>query len=140
MKTGQILIEVVVAVAVAIVAVVALVGLSNRASSTAGVSKRQVEATSLATEGMEWIRETKAIGSWSSLFGLSGRYCLSSVASGLTAMGGGCSVVGTTEYTRTAVFYPTPGPPQQMLVAVEVAWNEGTRVFESRQETIFSQY
>ncbi len=63
LRSGQILIELTIALAVAMVAILALVQSATKSVSSSTFSKSQTQATQYASEAVEWLRNQKNI-SW----------------------------------------------------------------------------
>ncbi len=127
MRKGQMLLEVVLALAIVTVVMVALVQLSTRSVKNSDYSRSQAEATSYASEAMEWIRSdrnTKGWGAW-----WNDHPC-----------GPTCDVVIGNGYTVHADINQVPGMPQQMTVSVTVSWDQGGVSHSAKQDAIFTQY
>jgi len=60
MKKGQVLIEVIMAFAIAVVALLGLIQLSTKSVSSSGTAKRESQATAYAQQAMEELRAGKA--------------------------------------------------------------------------------
>ncbi len=126
MRRGQMLLEVVLALAIVTVVMVALVQLSTRSIKNSDFSRSQTEATSYANEAMEWIRtdrNTKGWGAW-----WNDHPC-----------GPTCGDMGN-GYTRDATFTPSDGSPQTMTISVTVTWDQGGVSHAAKQDAIFTQY
>jgi len=136
MKTGQAIVEVIIAFAVATIAILGLVQVATKSVANAGAAKRAAQATAYAMEGMEWITGERDSTDWQAFYARSGLYCIS-----VLAWGSPCGPIGTTEYSRTVTM--TPGvvnSVQQMTVTVTVSWNEGSRIATESQTSEFTAY
>lgn len=134
---GSMLLELLIALAVATLAIVGLVSLTTRSISNAGYSKRQSTATAYASQAMEWIRSEKN-ADWQVFSAHSGTYCLNSltwtVHTSCTA-----KTLDSNTFSREVVL--TAPTAQQIQAVVTVKWREtGTHDFSINQTTIFSRY
>lgn len=148
--SGQIIIEMLVAVAVISVGLLALVQLATKSVSNAGSAKRQSQATAYAQEGMEWISNQKDnVVDWTKFYSLvnPNPYNLGYFPTSpqdITNLGSvSTSAIGTTEYSRTVTF-SSPGA-NQVDVLVTVSWWDssgggGSRQAQATQETVFAKY
>lgn len=143
MRNGLMLVEVVLALAVAMVVMVALVQLSTRSIKNSDFSKNQAEATSYANQGMEWIRAKRVGMGWYGTSGFSGKadasgtkYCLGSSMD--WTVGQPCSITGTI-YTRGATLTFVPGSPERVKADVTVIWEQGGKSYSAKQNGIFTQ-
>lgn len=126
MKQGQMLLEVVLALAMVTIVMVALVQLSTRSIKNSDFSRSQAEATSYASEAMEWIRSDRNIKGWRAWW--NDHPC-----------GPACGDIGN-GYTRNAIFTLSAGPPQRMAILVTVTWEQGGVSHSAKQDAIFTQY
>src|SRR3990172_5921841 len=153
MKRGQILVEVVLAMAIAILAVVGLAQIATKSTSNAGSSSRRAVATSYAVAGMEWIRNQKNTIAWSDFSSTSKApvppnpanvYCLNSFPGSWTSMAAGAcasgSTISGTEFSRSMTLSAVTAPVLQVTVVVEVTWREGGTALTSRQTAVFTSY
>lgn len=129
MKKGQMLLEVVLALAIVTIVMVALVQLSTRSIKNSDFSRYQAEATSYANEAMEWIRadrNTKGWGAW-----WDDHPC-----------GPTCNVVIGNWYTVQAAFTPSGVGvlPQRMEISVTVTWDQGGVSHSAKQDAVFTRY
>lgn len=109
LKKGSTLIEVMGAVLIITIAVSAIVELTMRSSQSAGLAKRQTQATAYATEKMESIRSIKEASDWAT-------FCSS---------GGTDSAGSNNEFSRAAtVTCSTVAGKDQAAVTVNVSWGE----------------
>lgn len=139
MKTGQAIVELIIAFAVAVVAVVGLVAVATKSVSNSGVSKRQSTATAYATQGMEWVRGQRDVLGWGGAGGFyakAGTFCLNTLAWNSMP----CAAITGTEFTRTVVMSQVAGPPQQVQTVVAVTWTESARTLTAGQTTFFTAY
>jgi|SRR3989344_1644719 len=134
MKRGAMLVELLIALAVATMAIVGLVSLTTRSISTAGYSKRQSTATAYANQAMEWIRSEKN-ADWQAFSTHSGSYCLNS----LVWTTGSCPKILDSGTFSRGVVISSPAP-QQMQAVVTVSWSEAGKDFSAKQTTIFARY
>lgn len=131
------MVEVILAIAVAVIGVLGLVSLSTKSVSNSGFSKRQSVATSYAIQGMEWVRGRRDVEDWTIFSSRSGTYCLSDTTI-TTWNNSACPVIPGTEFTRLAVLTtPVAG---QLSVDVRVAWTEGGRSEVANQVSIFTGF
>lgn len=101
MKKGLSLIEIVVVLFLIVVVVPAIYGVLTISVRSLNIAEREVEASYLASEGLEVVRNLRDAGWDANINGLSGDYCasLSGGAWSLT-VAGDCTVSGTL-FTRT---------------------------------------
>ncbi len=143
MTKGQVLLELVVALGLAMMALVAVVQVTTRSVSLVGYSKRQTESTTYADSAIEWVRNWKKDNGWSSFAAKASAggttYCLNDLS---WAPDTDCKVITGTVYTREATL-TTLGANQIQLV-VQVSHQETTgavvRTVSSNQTVIFSRY
>lgn len=146
MRKGQMLLEVVLALAVMMLVMVGLVGLSTRSIKNSDFSRSQVEATSYANEAMEWIRSERVRLGWPLFFPKSGStYCLSSL--GAWPVVGVCTnnfITGSRpgmDYTRQATLTTIQATtPQRVQVTATVKWDQGGKTYSAKQDAIFTQF
>lgn len=138
---GQAIVEVIIAIAVAMVAVLGLVQVATKSVANAGAAKRAAQATSYAMEGMEWVTGQKFLTSWGSFVGKSNYFCINSLPSDWESMtvSGQCggTVITGTEFWRYVNLAPAGN---ESVVTVTVAWNEGSRVAVESQTSRFTAY
>lgn len=140
---GQMMVEVVVAFTVMVIAMVAILQLSKRSVRSSGGANRAAVATSLADEGMDWIRNEENVHGWDWLRGKGAvaddgsavEYCLST-SPPVWGSAGGCGAGDTlgTEYQRyffisgAAQVMPAPTPAKRVIeINMTVEWQEGSR-------------
>jgi len=153
MKRGQILVEVVLAMAIAILAVVGLAQIATKSTSNAGSSSRRAVATTYAVAGMEWVRNQKNTIAWSDFSSTSKApvppnpanvYCLNSFPGSWTSMAAGAcasgSTISGTEFSRSMTLSAVTAPVLQVTAVVEVTWREGGTALTSRQTSVFTSY
>lgn len=137
MKKGQMLIELVLALGVAMIVLVALVQVTTRSVSTSRFSKEQSEATTLATQAIEWMRQEKRAG-WPEFYARNGTYCLSDLTWGTANP---CGVISNTMYVRTVSMQPQAvAAGQQTTAKVTVTWEAGGKNFSADQTAVFSRF
>jgi hypothetical protein len=146
LKKAQVLIEVIIAFAVATVAIVALVQVAIKSAANSGVASRRSVATSFARQGSEWVRQQREKIAWSDFYskGTGGvTYCINDLTTDLLVRtAGGCvGTIGTTDFVRTVILTAgTEAGVEKMTVSVDVAWSESGRVAESIQEAVYYRY
>lgn len=144
MRKGQVLIELMLALAVTTLALLAMVGLATKSLSTVGSSKYRAQASTYATQGMEWVRQQR-MADWSAFVSKSGAtqnsfktYCVPLGLISSWPLEGGCSGTGyLREVTLTSISLT---PPQKIQADVVVRWSEGSRSPSTKQTTIFTDY
>lgn len=134
MRKGQVLIELMLALAVTTLALLAMVGLATKSLSTVGSSKYRAQASTYATQGMEWVRQER-MADWDIFYDRSvGTYCLGSLAWNA----GSCAIDGT--FNRQLILSDKNTGPERMTATVTVSWSEGTRTPYTDQVTVFTNY
>ena len=80
LRTGQILIELTIALAVAIIAILALIQSTTKSVSNSTYSQNQSQATNSITQAVEWLRNEKNT-SWPDFVAHAGspKYCLNTL-------------------------------------------------------------
>ena len=137
-RSGQVLIELLIALGVAVMAIVALVQVTTKSLSNAGFSKRQSGATVYAVAAAEWLRSQRLSLGWDAFSSKAGQtYCLNDLNWNLL---GSCGTaqIGTTGFSREATL--TAVSSKQVEAAVIVKWREGTRDVSSKHTTVFGRY
>jgi len=141
MKTGQAIVEIVIAFAVATIAVLAMVQVATKSLSNAGAAKRAAQATAYAMEGMEWVTGQRDLNTWSIFTGKSGNYCISLLPADWLAMTitGTCGgvVISGTEFSRYVNLTPSGN---RDAVTVTVSWYEGSRLTDESTSSEFTAY
>ena len=138
MRPGQILVELLLALAVATVTIVALAGVATRAVSNAGFARHQSQASSLASEAIEWIRGYRDQNGWSNFSFLNGNYCLRDLGwAALVPPPCPAITVSGTDFVRTASLVARGSSTD---VAVTVTWSERGKTYSARQTTVLSRY
>lgn len=122
MRKGEVMVELLLALAIAVIAIVALVAVTTRSIFTSGFSKRQSEATSYAQEVMECVRNKKN-EDWANL------------SNGQAAS---CATTPVGVFGRTVTFSTLS--PQQIQATVTVSWSESGKQYSSKQTTVFTRY
>ena len=138
MKLGQVLIELLIALGVAVMAIVALVQITTKSLSNAGFSKRQSGATVIAAAATEWLRGQRASLGWDVFAARAGQtYCLNDLNWNLP---GSCGTaqIGTSGFSREVTLITVSS--KQVEAAVIVKWREGTRDVSSKHTTVFGRY
>ena len=138
MKLGQVLIELLIALGVAVMAIVALVQITTKSLSNAGFSKGQSGATVIAAAATEWLRGQRASLGWDVFAARAGQtYCLNDLNWNLP---GSCGTaqIGTSGFSREVTLITVSS--KQVEAAVIVKWREGTRDVSSKHTTVFGRY
>lgn len=128
LRPAQVLIELTIALAVAMVAILALVQSTTKSVSNSTFSKSQTQATQYASEAIEWLRNQKN-ASWPDFSGKSGRYCLNSLA----WISGNCSDTMSGGFVRQLDISGNQ-------LTVTVTWKEKNKDFSAKQVISFSEY
>lgn len=138
MRSGQILIELLLALAVATVTIVALAGVVTRSVSNAGFARSQSQASNLASEAIEWIRGYRDENGWSNFSFLNGDYCLRDLDwSTLGPPTCPPITVSGTDFTRKANLVAHGSSTD---VAVTVTWSQRGKTYSARQTTVLSGF
>ncbi|MEK7163793.1 MAG: hypothetical protein AAB768_01465 [Patescibacteria group bacterium] len=132
LRSGQILIELTIALAVAMVAILALVQSATKSVSSSTFSKSQTQATQYASEAVEWLRNQKNI-SWPDF---STRisvptYCLNTLDWNTPAA---CTS------NMTGLAFKRQLDISGDNLTVKVIWTEKNKDFSAKQVISFSQY
>ncbi len=126
MRNGSTLVEVVIAVGVAIVGLVALTQIGTKSINNTGFSTRQAQATAYASQALENVRKIKEKNGWTAI-----------------PLSQPCEEIGENLEFRRCVTYSfvnTPGKPAYVTVNVVVSWSEGGRVESAKLQTVLSRY
>ena len=126
LRSGQIIIELVIALAVAMVAIVALIQSTTKSVSNSTFSKSQTTATEYATEAIEWLRSEKN-KSWPDFSAKDGSYCLN------TLDWNSPSPCTTGEFKKDLV-------KTADNLTVTVSWDEKGQTFKVKQDITFNKY
>lgn len=146
MRKGQVVVELMLALAVAVGALAALVQITTKSLSNATFSRDQSTAKSLATTAMEWVRGQKALLGWQAFYakdtnpGGATIYCLNSdPLSSWPGASGACSgVMAGSIYKREVSLNATGN--SNVMATVEVSWTAGSKTYKSIQTTYFTRY
>jgi Tfp pilus assembly protein PilV len=142
MKKGQLMIEVIIAISVAMVAIVGLVQVATRSVNNSGSARRQSEATTYGTEALEWVVAQKDLKGWEDFEDKAGTYCFGVSPPGdVWPEQGDCdeaTLGNPVQYTRTVNVSNISA--NEMGVDVTVSWNEGDRVVSSKQSRTVGRY
>lgn len=132
---GQSLLEVLIALAVAVIVVLALVRAVTVAIRNASFARSQASATKYAQEGMEWIRSQRD-ERWTNLLNQANdsTYCLNT----LSWASGGCSFSLGGKFKREATVKPPVG--DKIEVEVKVSWQETDRTHKSQLYSYFTKW
>ncbi|MDP1743653.1 MAG: hypothetical protein Q8L51_02580 [Candidatus Amesbacteria bacterium] len=125
-RPAQIIIELVIALAVAMVAIVALIQSTTKSISNSTYSKSQTTANQLATEAVEWLRSEKN-KSWPDFSAKNGTYCFNTLDWNTTG------VCTTGEFKRDLV-------KTGDNLTVTVTWDEKGKPFSVKQDITFGRY
>ncbi len=134
MRSGQMLVELVLAIAVAILVLVALVQVTTRSIFSTRFARKQTKAVTVGTQGVEWLREQRNID-WNAFYTKSGSYCLQTLAWSPPVP---CPPVTGTVFTRTLVITPAGG--NNVTAVVTVKWDEGSKTYTANQTAVFYNY
>lgn len=142
-KIGQVLIEMLIALGMAVLGLLSLVVVSNKSIANSGYAKRQAQANGYSTQIMEFVRNQKESLGWTQFNTTYAgtNYCFN----GTTLVGSStCSIAGTEFISRVVItrtrITPPPSGVDQMTVEVEVRWTDGGAARYSRQNTQFTRY
>lgn len=137
---GQSLVEILVAIGVVTLVLTALVAAVVMAIRGVNFSKQKIKATSLAQEGVEWVRNQRGNLGWSDFYALATaagiRYCLASLDFGEIGSCGEAQLIDS-YYTRELVL--TASGSDEVGVVVTVTWQENQE-FESKIETTLKRW
>lgn len=136
MRSGQALLEMVVAIVVLTTAVVALAQIVTKSTANATYSRQQSQATGYATQGLEWIRSQRDGLGWDQFSQLGGSYCLATLAWTAGDCGPGVTISGT-DFTRSTVINGTATSRQAQ---VTVSWPAGGRTAQVVRTTVLTRY
>ena len=137
-RSGQVLIELLIALGVAVMAIAALVQIATKSLSNAGFSKSQSGATAYAVAANEWLRGQRSSLGWDIFFGKAGQaYCLNDLNWNLPGPCG-TAQIGTSGFSREVSLIRVSD--RQVEAAVIVKWRESTETFSSKQTTVFGRY
>lgn len=133
-KPGQILLELVVAIGVAMVALMAMAQISIKSLANSNFSVHQSVANGYSIAGMEWIRSQRDVD-WANI-NKTGTFCLTTLLAWSTASP--CPTINNF-YTRTAELTKDSNP-KKVQVVVTVSWQEGSLTHSARQTDVFYKY
>ena len=138
MRSGQMLVELLLALAVTVLVLVALVQITTRSIFSTRFSQEQSQATTLGTQAVEWLRLQRSLD-WTAFFANSGKYCLQNL---LWQPPPPCLPITGTIYTRTVTMTPLAlaGGGAMVTAVVEVVWSEGSKNFTANQTAVFYKY
>lgn len=131
-EKGQSLVEVIVALAIALLVILALVRVTVISMRNASFARNQALATQYAQEAMEWIRSQRD-EDWGNL--AEGTYCLSDSLSWST---GSCSYTLEGIFKREAVL--TPQEADKFEVLVTVSWAEASETHQSELTSYLTKW
>lgn len=142
-KNGQSLLEVLVALTIAILVVLALVRAVTVAVRNASFARNQALATKYSEEAMEWLRSQRD-KSWDNLDSkddpAGNRYCLNSLS--WPASVGSCSstnfIPGTPFQREVVLTEVTAG--EKIKAEVKVSWQETRKTYQSRLYSYFTKW
>ena len=122
LRSGQILVELMLALAVVAMVMIGLVQVSTRSISNADFSKNQSAATSYTSAAIECAMAQRSALGWQAFFA--------------APTIGTCGTVPST-FTRDVTFIPSGS---EIKVDVTVSWEASGKTFSSKQSTVFTQY
>ena len=122
LRSGQILVELMLALAVVAMGMIGLVQVSTRSINNADFSKNQSEATNYASAAIECARAQRSALGWQTFFA--------------APTIGTCGTLPS-NYTRDVKFTPSGS---EVKIDVTVSWESNGKTFSSKQSTIFNQY
>src|SRR3990170_3905315 len=141
---GQAIVEVMLAMALAVTVLVGLVHVATRSVSGSGLARRQAQATGLANQALELARSEKDRLGWEVFESTyNGTKCFDGTA---ITNGSSCEISGT-EFTSEMTFTyqnVTPVPAGtavgQLSVVSVIRWSEGGRTAKATQTQVVSRY
>lgn len=137
-KPGQILLELVVAIGVAMVALMAMAQISIKSLANSNFSVHQSVANGYSIAGMEWIRSKRDVD-WATFLNKSSvngsSYCLTTL---VWSTAYPCPAINNF-YTRTAELTKDSNS-KKVQVLVTVSWQEGSLTHQARQTNVFYEY
>lgn len=141
-KKGQILVEMMIALGMAVVGLLSLVIVANKSIANSGFAKRQMQANGYTTQIIEYVRNQKELLGWEAFqANYSGNRCFNGTN---IAASPSCSISGTEFTSSVRINFDRITPPatgiDRMRVEAEVNWEEGGRTQHSRQNTQFTRY
>lgn len=122
MRNGQMLVELMLALAVVAMVMIGLVQVSTRSISNADFSKNESEATSYASAAIECAMAQRSAMGWQAFFA--------------APTIGSCGTVPN-NFTRDVKFTPSGS---EIKVDVTVSWEANGKTFSSKQSTVFTQF
>ena len=142
MRKGSALIEVLIAVSVAVVGLLALVSIGTKSVNNSGFASRQAQATAFSSQAIEKVRAAKQSMGWSVFKQTYGN----GIRCGSNLSVGGCCDIGNASEFNSCVTLTFSGAVGNEIVTVVslVSWSEAGRDTSSRptarQETVISRY
>lgn len=143
---GQSLIEVLVALSLAVLAIGALVSVTVTSVKNAQFSQNQTQAEKYAQEGMEWVRlQKESLPSWSAFSGKSSPspYCINNLDWNLPFSCGASNITGTIYKRELNLSQPGDCPnssPSPINAKVTVYWTDSIRIHQAVRETCFTNW
>lgn len=130
-RPAQVLIELTIAMAVAMVAILALVQSTTKSVSNSTFSKSQTQATQYASEAIEWLRNQKN-ASWPDFSAKlsASSYCLNTLA----------WTAGPCTDNMPGLIYQRQLDISGNQLTVTVKWTEKNKDFSAKQVISFSEY
>ena len=146
-NSGQSLIEVLVALSLAVLAISALVSVTMTSVKNAQFSKNQIQAEKYAQEGMEWVRLQKEKNTWAVFSDTTVKtFCINSLPTDwITKNIGlcGASIITGTIFSRELDLSQTtgcpPSTPNPINVKVTVKWKD-SKDHQTVRETCFTNW
>lgn len=139
MNRGMALVEIIVALGIAVIVIVALVSIVVTSVSNVNFSKTQGEATRYAREGMEWLRGERD-RSWDTFNGKSGNtWCLPSLTwPGAAGACGQSSVISNTVVRRQVELVSLSST--EIEARLWVSWTDAKGTHEVRLNSRFTKW
>lgn len=136
-KNGQSLLEVLVALGVAVLVVLALVGATTIAIRNASFARSQAQATKYAQETMEWLRAERD-NDWLDFSEKAGvTYCLSELNWNSPIP---CSVFALGDTFKREVVLTTDLEGDKIEAKVTVSWREQRKTYQSQLYSYFTKW
>jgi len=135
---GQSLLEVLIALAIAVIVVLALVRAVTVAIRNASFARSQASATKYAQEGMEWLRAERD-KKWSDFSDRAGAtYCLNELSWPAAGPCFSSSFITGTSFQREAVLTDLGG--DKIEAKVEVSWQDAQGTHQSQLFSYFTKW
>lgn len=135
MKQGQVMIEMMLALAVLVLVALAAVQLTIKSVSNAGYSRRQSMASGHATAAVEWVRGQRDSLGWNQFSGYVGLFCLNTLAWTPGACASGSTIPGSV-FTRQINITGSGN----RNIEVNVTWDNGGKIASVKQTLQLTQH